>query len=157
MLKDRIRLFLEDANDDTPKKDKGRDENTKPTEFEDEQLTIGAEVETEHTDDTKEAKAIAQDHINESIYYYQVLKIAEDFMKMLDSIDEDKVDKYLSAFENFVIDMKDYDAEKENIQRETTVRESHSLHSNKGGKFDSLIEQVENNSADTSSSMVESY
>jgi len=53
--------------------DLNNEENDEESEYDDEQLKLGISVEMEHTDDPKEAKKIAQDHLKEDPKYYSKL------------------------------------------------------------------------------------
>lgn len=51
-----------------------RSDGMKPSDFDQEQLYIGTQVEREHTDDVREAQRIAMDHLAEDADYYKKLK-----------------------------------------------------------------------------------
>lgn len=52
----------------------GRHNHIPDSEFDDEQLKMGIEVEKEHTDNLEIAKSIAKDHLIEDKIYYTKLK-----------------------------------------------------------------------------------
>lgn len=59
----------------------GKHNNISDDKFDSKQLKMGIEVEYEHTDDPKIAKAIAKDHLAECSDYYTRLKKMEDECK----------------------------------------------------------------------------
>jgi hypothetical protein len=63
---------------------KGRSSGKKPSDFPEEQLQKGIEIELEHTSDRSLAREIAMDHLEEFSNYYEELDKMETKLKKKD-------------------------------------------------------------------------
>ena len=73
--------LIEDEIAPVKKFEIGRHNHIADSEFDQEQLKKGIEVEKEHTDDIEIAKSIAKDHLSECKKYYVLLEKMEKLCK----------------------------------------------------------------------------
>lgn len=79
MMKEYLNLLKEQV--DVKKLCVGKHNNVPDSEFDENELKMGMEIETEHTNNPELAKAISKDHLSEIRDYYTRLKKMENEAK----------------------------------------------------------------------------